>query len=244
MKFGIQQLIATILASMFYVGSVQAVPLYYTFEGTVTNWPTYPDTGDSDLLENIGLFTGDALSLTVMIDKDRDRNGNLIEVPEVPEGMYGNIYRNYQAEFVESSVFDLVHSYYPDRSVEPVSVYASSEFVYRDGVLVDDAIFSDVFLSVSSDLIGHHSLYINDADLSNWEIGSTASADNYTALHGEQPDEFSAFESYLRLTAISTENPASGDEGTPYHSVPEPSTFLLTSLGLLGIGARRYFKTT
>ncbi len=242
MKFGIQQLIATSLASMFYLGSVQAIPLYYTFEGTVGE-RIWPDTGNSELLENIGLFRGDALSLTLMLDDDRDRNGNPVEAPEVPE--HGTVFvnRSYQAEFVESSVFDLVHSFYPDRSVEPVSVSAGSELVYRDGALVNDQLLSNVSLIVSSELIGHHSLYIYDADLSNWEVGSTTSADNGTALHGEHPGEVSAFNSYLRLTAISTENLTSGDEGTPYHSVPEPSTFLLTSLGLLGIGARRYFKT-
>ncbi|MCW4252419.1 MAG: PEP-CTERM sorting domain-containing protein [Candidatus Thiodiazotropha taylori] len=29
----------------------------------------------------------------------------------------------------------------------------------------------------------------------------------------------------------------------PRYSVPEPSTFLLMGLGLLGIGARRYLKS-
>jgi hypothetical protein len=248
MKFGIQQLIATSLASMIYHGSVQAVPLYYTFEGTISPYnyidpnpynldSGLPVAGNSGILEQIGLFPGDAMSLTVMID-----NGNPDEGPVVPE--YGTVVRNmaYQAEFVESSVFDLVHSFYPDRSVEPASVSAGPQFVYRDGVLMNDG-YSDLHLSVSSDLIGHHSLYIYDAVVSDWEVGSTVSQDNRTVLHGMQPGEISTFNSRLVLTEISAEYPTTGEDGTPYHSVPEPSTFLLTSLGLLGIGARRYFKT-
>ncbi|MEJ2622155.1 MAG: PEP-CTERM sorting domain-containing protein [Candidatus Thiodiazotropha sp.] len=258
MKFGIPQLIATSLASMLYLGSVQAIPLYYTFEGTVSDYPVYDDSG---ILGDIGLSSGDAVSLSFMID--RDLQGTFRSSSGVVEGHKDNppigvtnymFQEDFYVELVESTVFDLVQGLYPDRgNDEPWSGSGSATSFYRNGMLEEGMGGSEVSLLAGSDSIGHYHLYIN-SDLSKWEIGSTVSLDNRTVLNGGLAGETSSFRSGLTLTAISNTNPAansditlvSGDsdsEGGMPHSVPEPSTFLLMGIGLIGLGARRFIKT-
>jgi hypothetical protein len=262
MKFGIPQLIATSLASMLYLGSAQANPLYYTFEGSVSNYPVYDDSG---ILGDIGLSSGDTVSLSFMIDRDlqgtfRSSSGTVEgHKDNPPSGVTNYMFQeNFYVELVESTVFDLVQGLYPDRGDdEPWSGSGSATSFYRDGMLEEGMGGSEVSLLAGSDSIGHHLLYIN-SDLSKWEIGSTVSMDNRTVLNGGLAGETSSFRSDLTLTAISNTNPAStpgitlvsgvsgdsdGEGSRSPHSVPEPSTFLLMGIGLLGVGARRYIKT-
>ena len=267
MKFGIPHLIATGLASLLYLGSAQAIPLYYSFEGSVA---TFPISDQSGFLGDVGLAAGDSVSFTFMIDKDRQGtrrgpNGEIVEDEDrIFPGMHNGpgalenyiLHDSFHVELVESSVFDLVQGLYPDRGADdPWAGSGYSNSAYRNGLL--DEGFSEVSLFGSSDAMGSSGLYIY-SDMSKWEIGTTMSADNMTILNGHQAGDRSTFRSDLRLTAISTINPAaasdtslvsgiSGGPGTegglPHHSVPEPSTFLLLGLGLLGIGARRYLKS-
>jgi hypothetical protein len=94
--------------------------------------------------------------------------------------------------------------------------------------------------------------------MSKWEVGSTVAEGSRTVLNTGNPAASQPWvqtDGYM-LTSISTVNPATNtdislisdvggsNEGEmPSHSVPEPSTFLLMGLGLLGIGARRYIKS-
>ncbi|MEW8625934.1 MAG: PEP-CTERM sorting domain-containing protein [Candidatus Thiodiazotropha sp.] len=268
MKFGIPHLIATGLASLLYLGSAQAIPLYYSFEGSVASFPISDQSG---FLGDVGLAAGDSVSFTFMIDKDRQGtrrgpNGEIVEDEDrIFPGMHNGpgalenyiLHDSFHVELVESSVFDLVQGLYPDRgSDDPWAGSGYSNSAYRNGLL--DEGFGEVSLFGSSDTMGSSGLYIY-SDMSKWEIGTTLSADNVTRLNGHQPgDGSSSFRSELILTAVSSVNPAaasdaslvsgiSGGPGTeggmPRVSVPEPSTFLLMGLGLLGIGARRYLKS-
>ncbi|MBW9263324.1 MAG: PEP-CTERM sorting domain-containing protein [Candidatus Thiodiazotropha sp. (ex. Lucinisca nassula)] len=266
MKFGIPQFIAAGLASLLLLGSAQAIPLYYSFEGSVAS---YPISDQSGFLGDVGLAAGDNVSFTFMIDKDRQGtrrgpNGELVEDQDrIFPGMQNGpgalenyiLHDSFHVELVESSVFDLVQGLYPERGADdPWSGSGYSNSAYRNGLL--DEGFGEVSLFGSSESLGSSSLYIY-SDMSKWEIGTTLSADNMTALNGHQSGDRSTFRSDLRLTAISNVNPSASDAslvsgitggagtegGMPRYSVPEPSTFLLMGLGLLGIGARRYFKS-
>jgi hypothetical protein len=263
MKSGIPLLAATGLAALFHFSSAQAIPLYYSFEGTVAS---YPISDSSGFLGDIGVAAGDSVSYTFMVDKDRqgtylNQNG---EVVEDQDAVYPNgssplenyiLHDSFYVELVESSVFDLVQSVYSDRgNDEPWtgSGYGNSE--YRNGLL-DPGGNNEVSLAAGSTSIGSSSFYLY-SDMSNWQIGSTVSNDNTTTLYGNQPGESSQFHSQLTLTGISEFDPTNADasfvlseqgeagfdEETSTHNVPEPSTFLLLGLGLLSIGAGRYRK--
>lgn len=265
MKSGIPLLAATGLAALFHVSCAQAIPLYYSFEGTIAS---YPISDTSGFLGDVGVAAGDSVSYTFMVDMDRqgthlNQNGEVVEDQDAvyPSGSspLANyvLHDSFYVELVESSVFNLVQSLYPDRgNDEPWtgSGYGNSE--YRNGVL-DPYGNNEVSLAASSASIGSSSLYLY-SDMSSWQVGSTVSADNTTTLFGDQPGDSSRFRSELTLTGISEYNPTNPDisfvsglqgeaefvdeKETSTHNVPEPSTFLLLGLGLLSIGAGRFRK--
>ncbi|MES9854503.1 MAG: hypothetical protein ABW170_22030 [Candidatus Thiodiazotropha sp. L084R] len=126
MKFGIPSIAATALATLFYISSAQAIPLYYSFEGNVE---TYPISDESGFLSDIGLAAGDTVSYTFMVDKERQgtrRNefGDLVEDQDtVRVGSRATnyfVHDSFYVELVESSVFDLVQGLYPDRGNDDV----------------------------------------------------------------------------------------------------------------------------
>jgi hypothetical protein len=266
MKFGIQRAIAIGLLSLVSIGSVQAIPLYYSFEGTAGSL-----LFDQDFFDGIGLAEGDDISFTFMVDTGlqgtyTDSDGNTVEMQDSvrPLGQNGPgpltdfiLTDSFHVELVESTLFDLVQDAYPDRgNDEPWSGDGLSNSFYRNGMLVDGFAMNDTTLFGRSDSIGGVELSVEE-DMSKWEVGTTSAGFNSTYLLGEQEGERHTVRSYdLLLTAVSTVNPASnrdislvsGDtgnngEGMPSQSVPEPSTFLLMGIGLLGIGARRYLKS-
>jgi hypothetical protein len=278
MKLGIPLLAATGLATLLNVSAVQAIPLYYSFEGTVASYPITDDTG---FLADIGLGAGDSVSYTFMIDKSRQgtRLNEFGDVVEDEDAVYVSgsgrvtnyiLHDSFYVELVQSSVFDLVQTHYPDRgSDEPWTGSGYANEVYRNGMLEQG--YGEVSLHAGSSSIGTTGLYLYN-DMSTWEIGSTVSADNSTSLIPDQPGDDSRFRSDLILTAVSTTNPAtsvadsllsgisddvyghSGAAGSDTNSgggtdtassgvgVPEPSTFLLLGAGLLSIGAGRLRK--
>lgn len=59
--------LAAIFGILLSVGNTQAVPMYYTFNGTTTLV-----SGDSATISDLGLTIGTAVSYTVMIDTDLD----------------------------------------------------------------------------------------------------------------------------------------------------------------------------
>jgi hypothetical protein len=270
--------IGFIMFSQF--GSAQAIPLYYTFEGTVA---TYPISDDAGFMEDIGLTEGDSVSYTFMVDSSRqgtyrNESGDLVEDQDrVYVGSQSGggpvtnfiFHDSFYVELVESSVFDLVQNLYPDQgNDEPWTGSGYANTSYRNGVVEPG--FGEVSLSGSSASIGSSSLYIY-GDMASWQVGNTVSADNVTELNGLYPDGGSRFRSDLVLSAISTINPtdvatslvsgvtgggsdysddglwlssgsSGGSDDVSSHDVPEPSTFLLLGLGLLGIGAGRFRK--
>ncbi|MES9833436.1 MAG: PEP-CTERM sorting domain-containing protein [Candidatus Thiodiazotropha sp. DIVDIV] len=256
MKFGIPSIAATALATLFYISSAQAIPLYYSFEGNVE---TYPISDESGFLSDIGLAAGDTVSYTFMVDKERQgtrRNefGDLVEDQDtVRVGSRATnyfVHDSFYVELVESSVFDLVQGLYPDRgNDEPWIGSGYENSAYRNGLLEPG--YSEVSMEANSASIGSSSLYIY-SDMSSWLIGSTVSADNSTSLYGNQAGDSSTFRSRLTLTSVSENldrslvSGISGgsevEEGTEVHNVPEPSTFVLLGLGLLSIGAGRLKK--
>ncbi|MET0045785.1 MAG: PEP-CTERM sorting domain-containing protein [Candidatus Thiodiazotropha sp. 6PLUC3] len=260
MKFGIPLIAATGLAALFHITSAQAIPLYYSFEGSVE---TYPISDESGFLSDIGLAAGDSVSYTFMVDKDRQgshRNefGDLDEDQDtVRTGSRATnyfVHDSFYVELVESSVFDLVQGLYPDRGDDEPWIGSGYEnSAYRNGLLEPG--YSEVSLEANSASLGSSSMYVY-SDMTSWLVGSTISADNSTNLYGSQAGDSSTFRSRLTLTGISEDNPANQDrslvsgisggaddeEGTIIHEVPEPSTFLLLGLGLLSIGAGRFKK--
>jgi hypothetical protein len=262
MKYVIPFIAVTGLAALFQINTVQATPLYYLFEGRVA---TYPISDEAGFQNNIDLNAGDAVSYAFMVDKDlqgtrRNELGELVlDEDEVSFGNQANNYfmhDSFYVELVESSLFDLVQNLYPDRGHDEPWVGSGYENSgYHNGVL--EAYNSEVYLGANSASMGSSHMYIY-SDMSIWEIGSTISLDNSTLLYGDQTGESFSFHSELTLTTISATNPADLDislisnysGGSEYeiegkasnHKVPEPSTFLLMGLGLLGIGAGRFRK--
>jgi hypothetical protein len=276
MKLGIPLLAATGIVALLNVSVAQAIPLYYSFEGTVASYPISDDTG---FLADIGLGAGDSVSFTFMVDKSRQgtRLNEFGDVVEDEDAVYVSgsgrvtdfiLHDSFYVELVESSVFDLVQTHFPDRgSDEPWVGSGYANEVYRNGMLEQG--YGEVSLHASSSSIGSTGLYIYN-DMSTWEIGSTVSADNSTSLFPDQPGNDSRFRSDIILTAVSTTNPttsvadtlisgitgdvmgaysdttnsSSGGNETPSNGVgvPEPSTFLLLGVGLLSIGAGRLRK--
>jgi hypothetical protein len=123
MKFGIQQVIASGVITLLSLGSAQAVPLYYTFEGSIS---PYNMMDNANVMEDVGLSAGDAVSLTLMIDRDKQgyfeelavgsTGGNVAghkDNPPSGEGTY-IFHEVFDVELVEFSVFDLVQGLYQD----------------------------------------------------------------------------------------------------------------------------------
>ncbi|MET0028339.1 MAG: PEP-CTERM sorting domain-containing protein [Candidatus Thiodiazotropha sp.] len=248
MKFGIPRLAASGLTALLFLGPAQAIPLYYTFEGAVSSYPFNDQTG---FLSDIGIAVGDTVSYTYMIDKDRpdttttQLDSRTVNADGVP--LHSNVYENYYAELVESSVFSLVQDLYPERgNGETWSGAGSSFSTYHEGVLSTEFNDSEVFFQASSDSIGHTHQYFY-SPMALWEQTlSAVSMDNSTVLYGHQPGEQATFRASLSLISISSADPftlisnMTGDDedGQKYHSVPEPATFILMGMGLLGMGTR------
>ncbi len=248
MKFGIHHFAATGLTAMLFLGSAQAIPLYYTFEGAVSSYPFSDQTG---FLDDIGLAVGDTISYTYMIDKDRPDttttryDSRAVNADGVP--LHSMVNETYYTELVDSSVFDLVQALYPDRGIgETWSARGSSFSTYHDGVLSTDFNDSEVYFHANSDTIGRTYQYFY-SPMSLWEQTlSAVSMDNSTTLFGHLPGEQATFRASLSLISISSgisnslisNTTGDGEVALTPHSVPEPATFVLMGMGLLGFGTR------
>jgi hypothetical protein len=268
-KFEIRHATLISLLPLLHLGSVDAVPLYYTFEGT---GGFYSNSDQSDFLDPATIDAlGNSVLFTFMVDKAQQgthtySNGDTVEFQDqvIPIGQNNTdtvtnfiLQDSFHVELIESSVFDLVQDLHPDLgNDEPWSGHGSSQAMYRNGIMENEFGTSETFLFGGSQSLGYTQLYINN-DISKWEVGTTLTESSMTFFNEDQAAQSSFFASnQLLLTSVSTINPSTvsdtslvssfsadsgyADETMPHRSVPEPSTLLLMSVGLLGIARRRH----
>jgi hypothetical protein len=269
MKSGIPLIITATFVAHTFLGSVQAIPMYYQFEGSVSNLLTANGTAGN--FEDIGLSEGDSISYTFMIDKSRQsirESGEPYEDRVDGDDDNRFVLDHFYVELVESSFFDLVEDYSVSLGdTQEINAHGVSESHYRNGIVQEGA--GEVALLASSDSIGSSGIQASTilriySEIENWQIGTTVSNDNRTSLYGGPWEGRADFISSLSLSAISTTMPTDApssptslitgvmggsmdeipkpERDNPNHNVPEPSTFLLVALGLLGIGSMRLRK--
>ncbi len=232
-------------------GMAQAVPLYYTFEGTFGR-PKYPSpegaleaysdiTGQSvnDPVSYVFLVD-DQISNTVLPDgSTRDFQGARMESTSG-----GDFYRiDYYAELVAGTglIFEADGSNsnggnfggYLAYSPSPSSPYYETPFfpflnMYGHA--------SNASLNLSLSPYVPRSSTTSYEDFSAWWADSEnliRTADNTLRLYDSEGSNWS-YQLDLALTSVT--------EAPPTTSVPEPSTYLLMSLGLIGMGVMRNRK--
>jgi hypothetical protein len=214
MKLGKSFLALTCFSGIFFYNAVQAVPLYYTFEGTVSGQQFSDSTG---YMEEIGLGVGDNISMTYMVDRGRqgtyrtadgevvERQDRVLTSPSSPSNFI--IQDSFYAELIESSVFDLVQTQYPDLGDSgPWEGGGHVHSHYRNGMLQRHDGETALYGRDSS--VGSMAMWVYD-DISTWEIGTTRAGSNHTTLIPAEGGNNSRFWSGdLTLSSISTSLPS------------------------------------
>ena len=227
----------------------QALPLYYTFEGRLGR-PTYP-SGDNSL-EIYSEFTGGSVNEPVTYVFLVDDQITSVELPDGTTREYAGwnvestdgsdtFHIDYYAELVggtglifEENDPNSAHGDFGgslDYSTTPSSYYydrPANPYLYMSGRASNAALDLYLFANVPRSSTGNLEAF------SGWltdSVNSISSRDNTLYLYDNDNNQL-GYQMDLTLTAVSAASPVA--------SVPEPATYLLMALGLIGIGAIRF----
>jgi hypothetical protein len=231
------------LVSLLNLNNVQATPLYYTFEGLASSTHGHGSRVGS-FYDLTGLSGNDPISYVIMIDNEVESvirpDGSVHDYGHTITELQGHEwhYISYHAELVSGTglVID-------KNSLE----YNQLNSYFSAYVAFDQQGENDVgdFTFSGNAFNGHFISYCyaggdvprkamdSYADFTQWAVGHLRSGDSWIYINDDSGYQ-SGFAFYLQLTSISETDPSS--------SVPEPSTFLLMGIGLIGIGATRNRK--
>ncbi|MEJ2609105.1 MAG: PEP-CTERM sorting domain-containing protein [Candidatus Thiodiazotropha sp.] len=218
------------LVALANLNNAQATPLYYTFEGVVSDDPHFTRYDSAGSFYDLtGLSVNDPISYVFLVDDE-------VGVHTVTEnfGGWGHEWHhlNYHTELVSGT--GLV-----------VGDNSSGSFrAYIDFDQQGESDQGDFTISGTASN-GYFSMYSycyngeipreamdSNTNFTQWAVGHLDSIDNTLVI--EKDNLQSAFQLSVELTSIS--------ETLPNSSVPEPSTFLLMGIGLISIGATRIRK--
>lgn len=187
--------------------NVQAVPVYYTFEGSIG---LFHDEETQQVAASHGFFVGTNVSYQVMVDLDQDAEYTLSASNPYP---YVDYYDTdtvdyFYADLVGGTNFPLVQNRYDEVNM---------------GVRVDGG--------HSALLVGNYlSIRDGSTDFIDWEIGDLIPFTNFFSITDGILDR-TYFMGTVRLSSICDTLNCE----TVSRSVPEPGPFVLLSLGIAGL---------
>ena len=209
-------------------GTVNAVPMYYTFEGLVSEITS----DNAGIISDAGLIEGSPVTYTFLVDFDADGSWTDIDGNKhIISDDEANGLDFFYTDYISGSALKA-----EEGGTHPYDTYATStEWAAENNIGLDDSSFGEGYLWGNSDddslLIGFDwlstgHLYTSSSLVSNWVVGTEVPAINQAyAIDGS----FSELYAKLTLTKISP--------------IPEPTTMLLLGSGLIGLaGFRKRFR--
>ena len=196
-------------------GKAQAVPMYYTFDGTVYNIiGTAPEIANDQ-----GFFIGDSVTYTFIIDFDANaaityNSGTVFTYLDTASTDY------FYTDYVSGDALVEVDGGYYNQGYYPAE--------YKYGYDCLDRICRDLWANSTDDLLQINS----NSAISDWVPGGDATMYGINWAY-DSTSAYSLLYADLTLTSIS-----------PVNAVPEPSTLLLLGSGMLGLIAYRRRQLT
>jgi hypothetical protein len=244
------------LLALVSANVAQAVPLYYTYEGTVDSFMYVSPAGGSDLetsgteayREITGMSMSDPVTYIFLVDDQvssverpdgttreyaggqMDENGSDYRIDYYAELVTGTgmSFEEGDPRLVGSGDFGGNLTYIPDPSStnyeDPVNSY-----LYMGGLASNSGINLYLFPDVPRSSTGSYE------DFSQWFAAEHTypihSNDNTLTFHDNEGNHWHYLVN-VNLTSVTSTPPST--------SVPEPATYLLMGLGLIGMGAQRF----
>lgn len=212
-----KKLLILVVAFLLYCSTAQAVPLTYTFQGTVTQIVI----DDAGAIATAGLSVGSSITHTIMIDFDLEGSRTLNDGTIIPPP-FPILRTNYFADYISGD------------SLTPEAgglFTAPTDVAENNNAWVSGTIGSVDVLS-ANDIV---SIFNTSVIVPDWIVGTVFESSAWaSSAYDTDPYDFSGFSQYrsddLTLMSITGGSPPDGNGGNG-DPIPEPAT-----VALLGIG--------